>query len=132
MFYLNMYWYSWHIYWYIWLVYWYVWYPYWYIGMIFYTYDYCINLILLIQEVVYIKNPWNSLYCHSKSRICIYTWAKGCDMEFRGSSKFSKRFFHHKFQISWILDDTFSIHINFFMRIQWNGSRYLIFGYLWS
>ena len=40
--------------------------------------------------------------------------------------------FHYKFPISWILDDTFSIHINFFMQIQWNGSRYLIFGYLWS
>ena len=57
-------------------------------------------------------------------------WAKGCDMEFSRSSKFLNRFFHHKFEISWILDDTFSIHINFFMRIQWNGSRYFIFGYM--
>ena len=57
MFYLNMYWYSWHIYWYIWLVYWYVWYPYWYIGMIFYTYDYCINLIFLIQDDVWVPSP---------------------------------------------------------------------------
>ena len=62
----------------------------------------------------------------------IYRWAKGCDMEFSRSSKFLKRFFHHKFEISWILNDTFSNHTNFFMRIQWNGSRYLIFGYLWS
>ena len=41
-------------------------------------------------------------------------------------------FFHNKFEIPWTRRDFFSIHINFFMRIQWNGSRYLMFGYLWS
>ena len=64
--------------------------------------------------------------------IYIYTWAKGCDMEFSRSSKFFPRFFHHKFEIPGTRRDFFSIHINFFMRIQWNVSRYLIFGYLWS
>ena len=41
-------------------------------------------------------------------------------------------FFHHKFEIPCIRRDFFSIHINFFMRIQWNGSRYSIFGHLYS
>ena len=62
----------------------------------------------------------------------LWIWAKGCDMEFSRSSKFFSRFFHHKFEILWTRRDFFSIHINFFMRIQWNGSQYLIFGYLWS
>ena len=58
------------------------------------------------------------LYIIAKVLLNLYIWAKGCDMEFSRSSKFFSRFFHHKFKIPCIRHDFFSIHINFFMRIQ--------------
>ena len=86
--------------------------------------------ILVIYRCIYTHQ--NRGYSYRQTYIYIYIerWAKGCDMEFSRSSKFFSRFFHHKFKIPCIRHDFFSIHINLFMRIQWNGSQYFIFGYL--
>ena len=93
------------------------------LGMFFsYLFDNCCHIISLFYLIYRIFNFWYIfLY------IRIEAARRGCDMEFRRSSKFWKRFFHHKFEISWIWADTLSIHTNFFMRMRWNGWLYFVF-----